>query len=319
MIKLIKKEDLNVSVVIPFYNRSEFLLRLLNSIKAQTLPVSKIYIIDNGSTPREALNTWNIIRSHSLKNKCTFVSTLQIGNANYARNLGYELAETEYVAFLDSDDWWDPNHLQDSIDILKSSDAAGVYSGCFVHTSDNVIKIKSEDVNNVGNPFDFLLTGIGFKAVTPSFVINKQVLGNSLLWDTKLKRHQDYDYFANIFYNSSGWCFSPKLNTNVDRLSDGTSTKKVDFNSMILFFQKWENYIPYNIKKEYLYNTLCYAYKASAPEDVIAFYREKIEDNNYFDDFTYKLICKKPLILTYNRLSKVLDVLHLKSYIRKFI
>lgn len=311
-------KDLDASVVVPFYNRSNFLLRLLDSIENQTLIPKKVYIIDNGSNEKEALRAWNIISSHRISNICVFTSTLERGNANYARNLGYQLAETKYVAYLDSDDWWGESHLLESIKLLESENVAAVYSGAFIHTKKSVVEIVSKDVNKLGNPFELILSDMGYCAVTPSYVVNKSLIDERVMWDVTLKRHQDYDYFASIFFLTQGWVFLPSINVNVDRQDGGTSSSKVEFASLVRFYKKWHNKIPYQIKKRYLQSMLYYSHKAHAPKEIRNFYFTEIEHHNFFNDYGYKIRCNTSYIKCYHNIVLVLDLLHLKHYVKRF-
>ena len=246
------QDDNSVAVVIPFYNRSQFLQRLLDSIAIQTLPVAKVYIIDNGSSLEETVKAWRIISSHQLRSKCLFTSSLGKGNANYARNLGYQLAETKYVAFLDSDDWWEKQHLAQSAHCLQRSSKAAVYSGSVIHYKNSVLSNKSIDIAHFNDPFSFIMSPEGHIAQTSSYVVNKQLLQDSVLWSEQLKRHQDLDYFAEIYYNSLGWCYLPQANVNMDKIEGGVDINKIDYASMIQFYHKWNPLFPKAVRKYYL-------------------------------------------------------------------
>lgn len=315
--------DKSVSVVVPFYNRSRFLKRLLDSIEIQTMEIKKIYIIDNGSSLEETLLAWDILSSHILSSKCLFTSSLGKGNANYARNLGYELAKTKYVAFLDSDDWWNENHLSDSIECLESSKKVAVYSGPIIHISESIsYSGQTTDVNNFDNPFSLILGG--FMAQTSSYLVNKDELKYNIIWDEKLKRHQDYDYFAQVFYKTQGWCYCSKYNSNIDWNYGGTNLKNFDFDSCIYFYERWESKIPNDIKKRYLKEMLYLAIKCNANKRIISFYKSRIINNKYFKDRIFWVQCSKPYVNlkvfikdpAYSKFVSILNCLGLKEPIK---
>lgn len=274
-----------VSVVIPFYNRSEFLKRLLDSIDQQTLSPEKIFIVDNGSSLEETNTAWDIIQSHKLSFKCSFLSSMKSGNANYARNLGYYLSETKYIAFLDSDDWWEKDHLSQSIKCLKNSDRVAVYSGAIVHSSKRTIINNSIDVNFFDNPFSLILSNFDYLAQTSSYVIDKSQLQYNVIWDEALKRHQDFDYFTAIFYKTSGWCYCPEANVNIDWDDGGTDKCEVDVSSLISFYEKWEYLIPDNIKKNYIKGIYIATYKWRSDKKYKSYYKSKIKENSGFGNF----------------------------------
>ena len=90
-----------VSVVIPTYNHAHFLERALQSVLDQTYTNWEAIVIDNHSTD----NTDKIVQSFADPR----ISLLKINNNGViaaSRNVGIVAAKGEWVAFLDSDDWW---------------------------------------------------------------------------------------------------------------------------------------------------------------------------------------------------------------------
>ena len=101
---------LDVTVVMPTYNRAALVERALDSIRAQARPVRHIVIVDDAShdgTP-EVARAWARRHDQSLHVE---ILARNAGPAA-ARNRGIELSQTAYVAFLDSDDEYLPNTLQ---------------------------------------------------------------------------------------------------------------------------------------------------------------------------------------------------------------
>lgn len=311
-------EDLSVSVVVPFYNRSRFLKRLLDSIAIQTLPAEKVYIIDNGSSLNETLSAWQIIMSHELYDKCLFTSSLGKGNANFARNLGYDLTETKYVAFLDSDDWWEKDHLLYSINILSNCEKNAIYGGAIIHYRNNIIKNDSIDIRSFDNPFSLIMSRYDYIAQTSSYIVDKSKLSYSVKWDESLKRHQDYDYFVQIFYNTSGWCFNPNPQVNID-WDQGGHKKMVNFESLIKFYEKWEDNIPKDIKKYYLLSMLTQTYFYHSDSNLRDYYNNKIIKESYFNSNLYKLRTCKLYIFFHINSVKMLNKIGLKHTVKNFL
>lgn len=310
-------EDLSVSVVVPFYNRSRFLKRLLDSVAAQTLAADKVYIIDNGSNLEETIKAWEIITTHKLVDKCVFTSSIGEGNANFARNLGYELAKTKYVAFLDSDDWWEPEHIANSLEVLQESNKAGVYSSAIIHSHKGTTIAKSIDVNLFDTPFELLFGP--YIAQTSSYIVNKRQLKNIVMWDNELKRHQDFDYFASIFYQSSGWCFNSDSNVNIDRLIGGTAVKDIDFQSLILFYKKWKSSIPKTIKYEYLSIMLYICYTHNAKTKFKSFYRNELSNEGFLNSRKNKIKASGFYLTFYINLALFLDKLKVKEIVKRLV
>ncbi len=98
---------MNISVVIPTYNRYEVLKRALTSVFAQTHFPFEVIIIDDGSTD----NTSEIQKDYpSVK-----YFYQENSGVSSARNLGIKKANCDWIAFLDSDDEWDVNKLQEQV------------------------------------------------------------------------------------------------------------------------------------------------------------------------------------------------------------
>lgn len=104
-------EDIKVSVIIPTYNRYDYLIVAINSVKNQTHKNTEIIVINDASTDNRYYTNKieNIILINLEEN-----SRNMFGKpcAGYVRNFGLRLATGNYVAFLDDDDYWFPNKLE---------------------------------------------------------------------------------------------------------------------------------------------------------------------------------------------------------------
>jgi len=109
------------SVVIPCYNRGRLLARAVESALAQTFKPSEIIVVDDGSTD----NSKAVCAGFG--DRITFVYQANAG-ASAARNTGVERAAHEWVAFLDSDDYWMPTHLERMAEaIVETGGGANYY------------------------------------------------------------------------------------------------------------------------------------------------------------------------------------------------
>lgn len=106
---------MNVSIIIPTYNRIEVLPRALDSVFGQTFSESfEVIVVDDGSTDGTAeLIRRNYPSVHLIKQARRGVSA--------ARNAGIKLAQGDWFAFLDSDDEWLPDKLNRQFHELEAS------------------------------------------------------------------------------------------------------------------------------------------------------------------------------------------------------
>jgi glycosyltransferase involved in cell wall biosynthesis len=92
-----------VSVVIPAYNSEEFIGEACASVRGQTLPVSEIIVVDDGSSDRTA---------ELAEQSGASVIRQAHGGISVARNAGIRAAKHEWIAFLDADDTWEPQKIE---------------------------------------------------------------------------------------------------------------------------------------------------------------------------------------------------------------
>lgn len=105
-----------VSVIIPTYNRENYICEAIDSILSQTYKDFEIIIVDDGSTD----NTKDIIKKY--ENKVLYFYQANAG-PGAARNRGIKEAKGELIAFLDADDVWLPDKLKSEIEVFDKSSA----------------------------------------------------------------------------------------------------------------------------------------------------------------------------------------------------
>lgn len=99
--------EAQITAIIPVYNVSQYVGECVSSVLNQSYQDFRIIIINDGSTDDSWEKVLQLIRGDK---RVTLVSKTNNG-LGPTRNLGIRLAETEYVTFLDSDDWWDENYI----------------------------------------------------------------------------------------------------------------------------------------------------------------------------------------------------------------
>jgi len=114
-----------ISVVIPVYNKEKYLSNTIQSVLNQTFADFELILIDDGSTDKspEIIKTFtdSRIRYYRQENKGVAI----------ARNKGASLAQTLLIAFLDADDLWLPNHLQEIISLYQNFPDVGFYGTAY--------------------------------------------------------------------------------------------------------------------------------------------------------------------------------------------
>lgn len=99
---------IKVSVILPVYNVEPYLRQCMDSIVGQTLEEIEIICVDDGSSD----NSLNILKEYWQKDSRVRVIEQQNAGAGAARNAGMRVASGQYLSFLDSDDFFEPNMLE---------------------------------------------------------------------------------------------------------------------------------------------------------------------------------------------------------------
>lgn len=108
------------SIIIPCYKVEQYLSQCIKSVLAQTYKDFEIILVDDGSPDRSG----EICDEYAKKDNRIKVIHKPNGGLSDARNAGLDVAQGEYVVFLDSDDWWDDKDALRKIDAsIRESEA----------------------------------------------------------------------------------------------------------------------------------------------------------------------------------------------------
>lgn len=108
-----------ISVVMLTYNREQFAARAIESILGQTWRDFEFIIVDNGSTDRSG----QIAEEYAARDNRIQVIHRVRGNIGAGRNTGLDAAQGDYIAFIDDDDWAEPDFLEFLLNLARENDA----------------------------------------------------------------------------------------------------------------------------------------------------------------------------------------------------
>ncbi|OYR44597.1 glycosyltransferase family 2 protein [Halorubrum sp. Ea8] len=183
-----------VSVVIPTYNRSEYLSDAVESVVEQTYDSIELFIVDDGSPEpvAETLTDCDLDRLDSV----TFVRHNENRGANVARNNGIRASKGKYVAFLDDDDRWHETKISRQVEMFESSapEVGVVYTG---KRTDSPSGTTVTAPTAEGDVVEELLKGTNFGQFS-SIMVAADAIDAAGLPDERFPAWQDREWFFRL-------------------------------------------------------------------------------------------------------------------------
>jgi len=259
------------SIIIPLYNKENFIEKTMRSILDQTFQDFEIIVVNDGSTDKSEEKVLQFKDSRI----CYFAKPNE--GASTARNFGIEKANTDFITFLDADDFWYPTFLETMYDLISKMPNQKVFSGAIeIETSKKIIPAEYS-IPKSNNAFEVVNY---FKAsrketiiCTSCAVFHQSVFEEIGNFDTKIKSGQDTDLWIRIGLVYSV-VFSPKILAryvfDVNSLSKNKKwiKKKMDFSK----FESAEKTNP-DLKKFLDLNRFSLAVKSKLAEERELFYK----------------------------------------------
>ena len=173
----------DISVVIPFHDRNEYLDAALQTVDNQTLRPCRIVVVDDGSLPELTCPK---------REDLTLLRLAENRGPARARNLAVEETSTKYVAFLDSDDGWHPDKLARQYALLSSApeDVFGVF--CAYGRSGRKLRAGVVVTPQVTNWFRYFLMGIRCAPGT-TLMFRREAFMEIGGFNPAFRRYEDWD------------------------------------------------------------------------------------------------------------------------------
>jgi glycosyltransferase involved in cell wall biosynthesis len=184
-----------VSVVIPTYNRARDLRRALGSVIAQSWKHWEAVIVDNHSED----DTAAVVEAFG-EDRMRLLSVHNHGVIGISRNLGIAHAGGEYVAFLDSDDWWLPAKLEGCVRELDAG-ADVVYHDLYLaKTASSRPRLRRATTRALASPVLADLLGHGNALVNSGVVVRRSTLlaAGGLSEDPRVASWEDYECWLRV-------------------------------------------------------------------------------------------------------------------------
>ena len=235
-----------VSVVIPVFNRQNFILECIESVELQTYRPLEIILVDDGSMD----NSISLINEFIKKKSVDIVFEIKLiqqknSGAPKARNRGLKEARGKYVQFFDSDDLLLPTKIENQVAAFNN-DVNIVYSKTqvFLNTKD-CLQEKFWGRELTGGYKDYF----EFPWQTMCALYRRAYLiADNITWNENLKIHQDWEFSMQHVINTKNIVFLDEVNSlyrshDSDRIGSNLSVDKIKSIEDALFsiYKKLEN------------------------------------------------------------------------------
>lgn len=158
-----------ISIIVPIYKVEQFLCRCVDSILNQTYRNLEIFLVDDGSPDKCGL----ICDDYAEKDSRIKVIHKLNGGLSDARNVALDLVSGEFVMFVDSDDWIEPNACEDLMELLNQFDADIVSFGMVEIYQSGQKKCKFANYPRIITPSYGIQCMISFNEFVGNFAWNK--------------------------------------------------------------------------------------------------------------------------------------------------
>lgn len=184
--------DIKFSVVIPLYNKEQSIVNTVLSVLKQSYQNFEIVIINDGSTDSSVDVVKNINDER--------IRLIHQGNqgVSAARNLGITEASYEWIAFLDGDDLWRANHLEEIIKMMNTFPNEKIFVTSFEY-SDKRKMYKHERSSSIFKIDDYFKEAIKeFLMWTSIVVVNKSCFDKVEGFNVNINRGEDLDLWMRL-------------------------------------------------------------------------------------------------------------------------
>lgn len=290
------------SIIVPLYNKGKSIKSTLQCVLDQSYSNFEIIVVNDGSTDD------SLKQAQSVKDKRIRLISKENGGVSSARNLGVDSAKHNYIAFLDADDYWYPNHLDtlsELINTFPTNDWLATSYEIRHHKKLSIpmeTPIRKNDEAWSGIVMDYFANSmIDALAWTSAVCLKKKFFKSLGGFDETLTNMEDTDLWIRAALKSP-LVFTTTITSTYILDSENHISKNNIKRKTILDFDKYENDYPNNISlKRYLdYNRYSIALRFKMTGDLVNFRKiyNKIENKNI--STTQNTLLKLPSLLLKN-------------------
>lgn len=184
-----------ISIIIPTYNQRGFLTDAINSALSQSYQDVEVIVVDDNNPDTDArAKTEQLMAVYADNPKVRYLKHEHNKNGSAARNTGFKASKGEFIAFLDDDDYWNPEKLERQLAYLQTHPQ---YDAVYTY----IIVNGAQNPNNCyeGNiVVEYLTNKVSLQ--TSCLLFTRKAVETINGFDESFKRHQDYEFLIRYFF-----------------------------------------------------------------------------------------------------------------------
>ena len=199
------REKTLVDVILPNYNKAEFLEEAINSVITQTYKNWHLYIIDDNSSD----NSEEIIDKFSNLKNVTIIKLQKNKGPSFCRNYAMRISKSKYISFIDSDDSWLNDKLEKQIYFMEKYNLSFTYTD-YTPFFENFGKKKIKKRTFLKDHFNYRTFIRNSSINTTTMIIARSILGSYRF--RKIKLLEDYLFKCKLLKGNN---IAKKLDENL--------------------------------------------------------------------------------------------------------
>ncbi|WP_337495103.1 glycosyltransferase family 2 protein, partial [[Ruminococcus] torques] len=220
-----------ITIIMPVFNKEKYIRETIESVLNQTLNEFEFIIIDDGSTDKSGI----ISDVYARKDERIRVIHIPNGGVSNARNIGLDMAEGEYITFIDADDRVTEGYLENLYDCITNSKADMVISGYKkVWEDSDKVEISSMNILGLVEMDDILPYFAKWQKETGIFgycwgKVFSRELCQGIYFDTSIRLAEDFDFYLKLYRRVKTIYFDNKYNYLYLQEAQNSSVAKSDY------------------------------------------------------------------------------------------
>lgn len=222
-----------VTVIIPAYGVNAYIREAIDSVLGQTFTDREVVVVNDGAPAQESAELLEIVRSYG--GRVGYLERVN-GGQGAARNTAMRASRSEFVAFLDGDDYWTPAFLEHQMDVLHADpELALVYSDAriFGDTVAAGSTYMDRDPSTGDVTLESLLAGRCSVAMS-TIVARRSRIAEAGWFDERLRYSEDFDLWFRMAHRGMRIAYRREALTYRRVRADALSANDVKLNSVAL-------------------------------------------------------------------------------------